>query len=541
MRILLINPPITRGKNMSRDKMRLGIFFPLGLAYLISYLREKHPHWVIKGHDALFGGKPIQETYGEFTIRYGETEQQLRRVIKDFKPHVVGTSCLFPSAEKDALDVLRITKNISDNIITLMGGVHPTNNASVLLEKNKYIDYIILGEGEVSTSELLSFLELKKKEHIKEMRGVAFRDEDNIVVHRKSGEDFIQNLDLLPFPDRKHFQLEKYLEYGEPHASTKQKPYTQVLSSRGCPQRCSYCSLRQHWGFKPRFRSPQNVVDEIAMLVNEYGVREIHFEDDNFTANKQRALEIFRLLEERDIHISISCPSGTAVAHLDGELIQAMAKAGFYSISLGIESGDPHVLKDLMKKNVDLDKAARLISTMRKVGIDARAFFILGYPGETKESILRTVKYAKSLQLDWTYFFIFTPYPNTPIYKTCIEKGYIKDGIYDTETYNFRRSILQNTDWEPGWLENLREEAIIECNFRNNPNRILRNYSKALQDIGTVAAAYPNFDFANFYLAETYHEVGDMENAIAYWQKTLHANPAHEEARARLKEYYQYA
>lgn len=537
MRVLFFNPSVTRPLEMDKDKMRLSIFFPLGLAYVISYIQNKSNEYDIDTFDALLDGDIDKGHVIDNKIRYGATDDQIEQKIKESKPDVVGVSCLFPSSEYDTINILRITKKINPNIITIVGGVHPTNAAGILLNQYPEIDYIVLGEGEATTLELLEILRKNELAKLSSMPGVAFRDSSGIKVNYKTFNDYIQDIDTIPFPDRDRFNFRRYLEVGEPHANYKYKPFAQMLSSRGCPFQCTYCSAREHWGRRQRYRSPKNVVDEMEILVKEYGVREIHFEDDNFTSNKKRALEIFRLMKERNINVALNCPSGIAIAHLDEELIEAMKEAGFYSISLGIESADEYVTRKLMKKYIDYKKIPRLIETMQRVGIEARGFFILGYPGENEQSIMKTINYAKSLGLDWTYFFIFTPFPNTPIYQTCIEKGYIEEGEYQTDTYNFRRSILRNVDFDPRWLEQVREEAIIDCNFRYNPNRLKGNYEKAIEDIGNVVKLYPHFDFANFYLAETYHDAGQLDKAIEFWKKTLDANPNHGEAKKRLLQY----
>lgn len=536
MKVLFINPSETREPDVGREKMRISLFYNLGLGYIISYIEKHSDRYEIDVFDALIEGDYENGVPCGGRIRYGATDDAIRGKIVASNPGVVGVSCLFPSSEWDALNALRIAKEVNPRIATILGGVHATNNAAALLRDHSEIDYIVLGEGEVTILKLLEHIRKRECREIETIPGVACRRGESVVVSENKNWNYIANIAEIPFPDRERFQMRKYLQVGDPHSHYRHKPYTQIITSRGCPLSCTYCSLKNHWGRQYRFRSPKDVVDEIEYLVNKFGIREIHFEDDNFTASRRRVLEIFALLKERGIRISLHCPSGTSVQHLDEELIVAMKEAGFYSISMGIESGDETVLKELMKKNVDLKKIPRLVDTMRRVGIDAKGFFILGYPGETQETILKTVNLAKSLQLDWSYFFIFSPFPNTPIYDVCVEKGYIEKGQYDKGVYNFRKCILKNVAFDAEWLDALREEAIIDCNFKNNPNRLRKNYAKAIDDIGAVVKMYPNFDFANFYLAETYHEMGDASNAVRYWKRTVEVNPAHEGARKRLEE-----
>jgi len=188
----------------------------------------------------------------------------------------------------------------------------------------------------------------------------------------------------------------------------------------------------------------------------------------------------------------------------------------------------------LMHKPVDLKKLPALVQVIRKHKIDVRAFFMLGFPGETKEDMKRTIDYARRLELDWAYFTIFSPLPKTEMYRVCLEKGYIKEGDFDP-IRSFNRSIVHTPEFTPEDINQIREEAIIDICFRNNPNLRKYDVDTAIENFSSVVRRYPHFDFANFYLAEAYMKKGDREKGAAYYRKTLEANPAHQEAIARLK------
>jgi radical SAM superfamily enzyme YgiQ (UPF0313 family) len=175
------------------------------------------------------------------------------------------------------------------------------------------------------------------------------------------------------------------------------------------------------------------------------------------------------------------------------------------------------------------------VRKIKEAGMDARGYFIIGYPGETKGTIRETIGFAKSLELDWAYFFIASPIPSTEMYKTCIEKGYIKEGDFDP-IRSMRKSIIRTPEFDPEYLEKVREEAIIDVNFRNNPNLLKYDIGKAINSFAEVLKLYPHFDFANFYLGEAYLKKQDIEKAVDSYQKTLKVNPSHKEARQRLKE-----
>jgi len=275
------------------------------------------------------------------------------------------------------------------------------------------------------------------------------------------------------------------------------------------------------------------VLDEIGHLIDTYGVKEIHFEDDNLTANKKRALDIFNGIIERGYDISWNVPSGMAVYTLDEELLVKMKASGCYSISLAIESGNQRVVRELMNKPVNLKVVPGLVRKIREVGMEVRGFFILGYPDETKETVRETVEFAKSLELDWAYFYIASPIPHTKMYEVCIEKKYIKPEDFDP-VRNLNKSIIRTPELSPEYLTGVREEAIIDINFRNNPNLLKYDIDKAIEHFGEVVKRYPHFDFANFYLGEAYLKKKDRENALRSYRNTLVANPSHVGARKRL-------
>jgi len=282
-------------------------------------------------------------------------------------------------------------------------------------------------------------------------------------------------------------------------------------------------------------RSAENVLAEIDLLVEKYGVRELHFEDDNLTSDKERAMRIFRGLEERKYDLAWNVPSGMAAYTLDDEILERMAASGCYSVSLAIESGNQEVIHKLMNKPVNLKKIPGLVRRIRELGMDARGFFILGYPDETRENIRETVDFARGIELDWAYFFIASPLPNTVMWRTCVEKKYIRPEDFDP-VRSFHKSIIRTPEFDPEYLAGVREEAIVDVNFRNNANLRKHNIDKAIESFKDVVAKYPHFDFANFYLGEAYLKKGERSLAAESYRNTLKANPGHAEAKKRLEE-----
>ena len=482
-RVLLIDPPITRPPDMTADKVRIGLVAPLGLAYIAAVLEQQGIE--VKILDCVAEGQLDGLRYGNGDIRYGMTDRQIELYIADYKPQLAGISCLFSNKAMDAHNVCRIAKQVNPEIITVMGGAHPTAlPEETLLDRN--VDFAVMGEGEpffaaYAQGEIDSF-DTQTQRHI---------------VHALNE---ISALDKLPLPARHLLNMPKYLYSESPHSGLKRLPVATISTSRGCPAHCEFCAIRCMWGDKYRTRSPENVLTEIQHLVDTYHIKELHFEDDNLTADKRRAMAIFQGIIDIKLDLSLNSPSGLAIFALDEALLDKMREAGYYSISLAVESGVPEVLK-LMRKHVDLEKAKRLIKYARSLGMKTKAFFILGYPGETKETMKRTVDFAGNLGADWCLFFPATNLPGTEMDKRVRENGWLVDPDMDYRFY-FYRANIRTPEFDTDFVMNLKEEANRQINFEHNINMVEGNYERAIEDFGEVVRLYPHLDFAQKALRE---------------------------------------
>jgi len=463
-RVLLINPPDTRPPDMLADKVRIGVVAPLGLAYIAAVLEEKGIE--VKILDCvigLHGGV----TYPDGEVRYGLTDSEIREAIAVYEPDMVGVSCLFSNKAFDAHNVCRIAKQVNPDIITVMGGTHPTAMPMETLE-DENVDCAFAGEGEA----LFNAIDwLSDKRH-----------------------GFVDDLDSLPFPARHLLNMPKYLNSESPHSGLKQTPMATISTSRGCPLRCEFCAIRGTFGDKYRVRSPGNVLAEITHLVDTYHIKELHFEDDNFTADKKRAMVILQGIINREYNLSLNSPSGLSILAMDEELIDKMKEAGYYSLSFAIESGSLEVLK-LMRKRIDLQKAKRLVKYARSIGLKTKVFFILGYPGETKDTMKQTIDYAGNLGADWCLFFPDTPLPGTDMEKRVRANGWMADPNLDYRYY-FHKANIRTPEFDPDYVVNLKEEANRQINFKDNINVKQGNRERAAEDFGEVVRLYPHLDYA---------------------------------------------
>lgn len=530
-KVLLIFPPVTRPEDFSADRVRVSPFLPLGLAYLGAAI-ERESGFEVQILDALIEGQLNGVEYGGNRIRYGFSDDEIIARIEAYKPDLVGISCTFSAMEWDSINLCTLAKQVNPEIITVMGGPHAGANERRILERGSDCDYVIIGEGEVTFLELLRGI-VAGKPNPEAINGIAFRNGADIVVNPKTR--YIEELDTVAQPARHLLKMDRYFEFALPHSVFKNKPFTQVVSSRGCPAKCTFCAINGHWGKIQRKRSAENVLAELESLVRDYGVREIHFEDDNLTADKRRAIKIFDGIIERKLDITWTCPSGMAVNALDQDILQKMKASGCYSVSLAIESGNQDVVTRIMRKPVDLKKVPPLVQTIRELDMEVRGFFILGYPGETKENMRETIDFARSLDLDWAHFFIFSPLPGTDIYETCIEKGYMKVEDFDP-LRSFHQPVIHTPEFDHAYLQDIREEAIIDVNFENNCNLRKYNVDKAIASFSSVINLYPHFDFAHYYLGEAYLKKGMKDAAKQCFERVLEITPSHPKARTKLAE-----
>lgn len=411
-KVLLINPPNT----MPADSVRR-LATPLGLLYMAAVLEKDYYVKIIDStcdgyYDYYFSENKTYITYGLF-------DKDLKERIADYQPDLVGVTCMFSAREKNALNVCRIVKRNNSDVPVVLGGLHPSLFPREMLNSG-VVDYVIMGEGEFRLKNLINVLNKKDNP---DFDGVAYLENSDFRITPMQNR--IGNLDGIPLPARHLIDMEKYIKIGVPYAPFPRKDRVeQILTSRGCPFRCNFCSTVNFWGRKFRMRSVNNIIREIEELVNKYNIQEIQFADDNMTINKKRAAELF--IKLKDFNLSWCTPHGLMPATLDEEMIKLMADSGAYQITFAIESGSQRVLKEIINKPVPpIEKIKKLTKIAHDCGIQVHAMFITGLPGETKEEIMTTLDYPFKVGFDSVSFFVATPLPGSELYEYCKERGYI--------------------------------------------------------------------------------------------------------------------
>jgi len=434
---------------------------PLGLLYIATCIQEA-------GHE-------VELVDGAFW-----TQKEVIDKVKAFRPGFVGVSAnasMFKKAAKTAEDI----KAIDPSIHVTVAGPYPSAVEEKCLEQCEFFDSVVVGEGEETVPELVAKIEAG--DSLAGVPGVAYRAADGAII-KNEPRPLIEDLDTIPIPDRT--LLGDFEKYESPPGSYKQKPIAIVMTSRGCKARCIYC-FQMKGERRIRFRSVENVMDEIEELINRYGFREIRFLDETFTADRERAMEIFRQIRERKLKFSFYVSS--RVNTVDYELLKEMKKAGCWAILYGAESG---VQKNLntMKKGIKLDQTRAAVKAAKKAGLKVYTPFIIGIPGETYEEALQTIDFAIELDPHYANFHSMTPFPGTELYENIDEYGTMS---MDTDDYTFEGGAFVPYTMTREQIDDLRTLAFRR--FYSRPKFILRRLTevRSWYDLRTVLKGASSF------------------------------------------------
>lgn len=409
MKVLLLHPPYPKDDIFRKSMKRVGaVLPPLGLAYLASMLEKK-------GHEVSIIDGPALATVESYGF------EELGKDLRDFKPKVVGISAAYSQIEY-AKKALSLIKAIVPECTTILGGSLATSMPNIL-NKFENLDYGVYGEAEFTFVEILD--KIKDKKFLEGTEGLIWR-EDNKVKFLKP--KLIMNIDNIPMPARHLLKMEIYRPSP---ANYRRLPATTIMTSRGCPYQCIFCSKSVQGGVF-RAHSAKRVVDEIESLMKDYGIKDIQIFDDAFTLLRERTEKICKEIIERKLDIGWNCMTRTD--NVDLELLKLMKKAGCYEVGFGIESGSDRVLK-FIGKLLTKEQIRAGVRDAKKAGLDVRGFFMIGFPTETKEEILQTIEFAKELDVDVAQFMVATPLPGTKMWDMAREQGAINESEYSSFTF----------------------------------------------------------------------------------------------------------
>lgn len=450
MKVLLIQPPVVDFYQTSTRTQ------PIGLAYLaaslkrcgheveildcqtdrkrsipipleLSYLKAFYP----------FDDRSPFKLYTGF-YHFGMGWDEIKEEIKQSKADLFGISSSFTPYHGEALKLARLIKEWNPQKGVVMGGSHVCCDPEGVL-KSPFLDYVILGEGEDRLSFLVQCLENGKQEEIGLIDGIGFKWNGEIRMNPL--RSFIPHLDSLPFPARELLDPDRY--------RINKKRATMILTSRGCPHGCAYCSAHLVMGSSFRVRTPENILEEMVECHHKYGIEAFDIEDDNFTFDLKRAKELMALILRAfgEKGIELYAMNGISFASLDGELLSLMKRAGFRTLNLSLVSTDLS-MKERMGRPQPIIDFDHILKQAEKVGLNVIAYAILGIPGQTLEEMVDTLidLMGKKVLIGPSIYY---PTPGTSLFKRCREEGLLpphstqwRASAFPIETESFNRLDL---------------------------------------------------------------------------------------------------
>jgi radical SAM superfamily enzyme YgiQ (UPF0313 family) len=424
-KILLIEPPFYR---LYKDSYSL-CKYPLSLGYLAGTIK-KETNWDVMVYNTDFSPKNgmvdlayltgigFKNYLNNLNNLSSSLWKKIKSTIEEYKPTVIGISSKSQNFRSSCI-IAKFAKEIDSKIIVVVGGPHPSMIGVDIL-KDRNIDVSVKGEGEITIIELLNAID--KQETFNNVNGIIYRNDSQIVEN--PSREYIKDLDSLCFPHQYASEvLKDYDQYPK-------QAFQSIFATRGCPYSCFFCGSRNIWSKKTRFRSAMNVINEIKSL-QQMEINFIHFDDDTFGINKEYINQLCNSIIQNCPGLKWSCE--IHVNLVDEQSIALMKKAGCTLIQVGIESGNNEMLKRI-RKGITIEKAISATNIISRCGIALSAFFMIGFPEETEETLNDTMKTMEKIN-GTIYYSIFTPYPGTEAFQFCKEKGLI-DTNYDVSLYN---------------------------------------------------------------------------------------------------------
>lgn len=489
---------------------------PLGGLFLAASARKAghevrildlHREFGVCRSQGYFGGRSLADFFSE---RFGG-------VLSGEGYDFVGISCLFNVNSTTVSEMCRTVRAVSPGTAIVLGGNVPTNMPEEVI-RNSPCDYLILGEGEEDFAWLLDHAGGKDFSGSLGERPAVMDAHGPLTAGKRPR--YLEDLDSLPMPawDLLPFAAE-YVE-GSLHAermgsssAAQAIKAAGIMTTRGCPMRCSFCAAHGTHGRRIRSHSLQYVMRHVEELVEMFGINRLLIEDDMFNHDAERTIGFCRMIWERyGARFTVEFPNGLAIWNLREDVVDWLAKIGMRTATVAIESGNAHVQKHILRKNLDLGMIRAKVAMLKERGISVRGFFIVGFVGETLEMMRDTVDFALELELDWAEIKAFTPLMGSEMYTLAREMGVVLD---DTSEHVYGRCSMNTPDFTAGQVDELRYDANIRVNFLNNTNLRKGNFAACEKTFAGILRVYPEHLFAQWGLWQALERQGRKKEADA--------------------------
>jgi radical SAM superfamily enzyme YgiQ (UPF0313 family) len=404
---------------------------PLGALYVAGVLLKAGHQVEIFDARIDFQDTRLLNTYQNRDYVEKHWEDEMKKVVDEKKPKLVGITNQFTAQVFDVIKLAKLIKKVDKKILLVVGGPHASTSPESLLELTDAIDIAVLGEGEYTMLEIVDYCEGKKS--LTEIQGIAYRNQSGLVINTRREAN--QNLDDLPYPAYHLVRMEKYfraVELGFPVRGRYNYPGSErsipMITSRGCPFNCTFCSIHLHMGRRWRTHSVIYILNHIRFVVEQYSVKHIHFEDDSINIDIKRFEELIDGIIALNLGITWDTPNGMRAEGLTESLLRKIKKSKCTYLIIGVESGNQQVLDRIINKKLNLRKVLELAKLCKDIGIDLRAFYVFGFPGEKIRNIKQTMDFALGLMKKYgvyPYIHIAMPYLGTELYKVCRKEKYL--------------------------------------------------------------------------------------------------------------------
>ena len=511
LNVLFVNVPIMPYESIIKSFSNTSTIahrleMPLGLMYLSSYLKKEEPNHQVGLLDySLYMEKiPEFESIDHYISKIADQDTK-------FEPDIIAFTASFSTSHRFYTEALTHLKTKWPNAVTIVGGNHASNTMKTLLE-NPELDYVARGEGEVAFTEFVR--QIAKGQDIK-VKGIYNKNDLD------SGQntplcDYVEDMNDLPYPDWDLIEMAQYVESSGRKRSVGEavgKNCATIMTSRGCVYSCTFCSSHSVFGRTMRYRSNENVIGEVKLLNEKYGVTLFIPEDDLFTVNGPRVISLLDNLQQLEIpEFELQFPNALSINTLKEDVMDALIRSGMSVACLAIESGNKFVQRRIIKKNCNLDKARSVVRYLKKTGIVIRCYYVLGFPQETKEQMMDTVSYAKSLESDWSAFSIATPLVGSEMYDELVEMKCIEDGPEMWSNSSYAERLYDTPNLSKEYVNDFAYRANLDVNFVNNYTIQSGAFEKALGIFGDITNLYPFHIFA-------WHCLMRIENGLGNFKK----------------------
>lgn len=509
---------------------------PLGVISLSSYLKKD---FNIESKAIDFNVDLNLETEFNYVNFYDYFLDKIKKDFDGYSPDYICVSSLFTPAYQSLIDLTKVGKILFPKSSILVGGNLPTSLYNEILRDSDAVEAVCYGEGELPFKEYL--LAKDKKAYI--------ANSNSWVDHEKvrSGKDgnlshnFIENLDEIPFLDYDILNLEGYklnptssryavsdnymtklddddeLEKAIGKNVESEMPYSMpIMTSRGCPFKCTFCASHKAHGRDMRYNSIERVSQDLEIMRKKYGINGVVIQDDHFMGGKRRPYEVVQAIQTHKLTMFFQ--NALAIYALDYEFLKLLKDSGVTEIVLPIESGSSRVLKDLMKKPLRQDLIPKVVSNCRKVGLYSDCNIIIGMPGETKNDIDDAREFLKSVYADWFRVFVATPIPGSEMYDDCVD-GNLFDNDEGKLLANYKKAVLKSGELTPEYVQEMTYTMNIELNFVHNSNYRLGNYGMALESFLNVINIKNDHAIAYYYAAKCYEKLNNRKKANEFFKK----------------------